>query len=244
MSGYTTTWLGLREPADAEARAVGLVGLIPAKKHMVISDLGCGSGSMARWLGARLDAGQRWILYDHDPVLLEYAAAHVPRSEGVEVRRRDITRLTGRDLAGSDLVTASALLDILTAEGIAALAAACAGIPALLTLSVIGEVRLDPVDPLDEALGAAFDAHQRRDGKLGPDAFDAAVAAFEKSHTVTVRDSPWHLAAHPQLTAEWLRGWVGAAAEERPDLDTAGYLARRLADLPVVRVGHKDLLAV
>jgi SAM-dependent methyltransferase len=250
MSHYTTDWLGLREPADAEARSTALVDRLtdrlsarPAgRAGLVISDLGCGSGSMARWLSPKLPVPQRWILVDHDPALLAYALEHIPQPG--EARELDLTRLDPADLAGSDLVTASALLDILTAEGVQALVEACAGIPALLTLSVVGEVRLHPEDPLDAEVAAAFDAHQRRDGRLGPDAAAVTAAAFGRSREVVVADSPWRLAGHPALTAEWLKGWVGAAAEQRPELDTAGYLARRLAEPPEVTVGHRDLLII
>jgi hypothetical protein len=69
----------------------------------------------------------------------------------VEVRQRDITRLGAGDLAGADLITCSALLDMLTAAEVERVAAACAGVgcPTLLTLSVVGRVGLDPADPLD-----------------------------------------------------------------------------------------------
>ncbi len=61
-------------------------------------------------------------------------------------------------------MTASALLDLLTADEVDALADACAaaGCPALLTLSVTGSVGFFPAEPLDAVFAAAFDAHQRR----------------------------------------------------------------------------------
>ena len=77
MTGeFSESWLGLREPADAEARAADLVAMLPADIH-VIRDLGCGTGSMARWLAPRLPGPQHWILTDLDPKLLHYATAHV-----------------------------------------------------------------------------------------------------------------------------------------------------------------------
>ena len=47
---------------------------------------------------------------------------------------------------------------------------ACAGLPLLFALTVIGRVTLSPAEPLDARIGAAFNAHQRRGGRLGPDA--------------------------------------------------------------------------
>jgi hypothetical protein len=172
----------------------------------------------------------------------------------VETRRGDLARLTPDALAGASLVTASALLDVLTREEVGALVAACtgAGCPALLTLSVAGRVEPAPVDPLDAEIADAFNAHQRRTGLLGPDAVSAAEAAFtRRGATVRVRPSPWRLDAdRRELAAHWLRGWVGAAVEQRPELKARAdrYLAARLeacaaGELRVV-VHHSDLLAL
>jgi glycosyltransferase involved in cell wall biosynthesis len=263
--GFSPTWLALRESADAAARAPHLLDrLLPdlAKvEKPVIHDLGCGTGSMGRWVAARLPAAQHWVLYDRDPVLLDHAVASlVAAADGspvtVETRHRDITRLTAADLAGASLVTTSALLDVLTLEEVDRMAAACteAGCPALLTLSVAGRVQLSPADPLDAEIGAAFDAHQRRsvDGRrlLGPDAAEAAAAAFaRRGASVLLHPTPWRLGPQQAaLIGEWLRGWVAAAVAQRPDLaaDAEDYLHRRLAaaaagELNVV-VGHSDLL--
>ena len=151
-----------------------------AAGELVIRDLGCGTGSMGRWLAPRLNGPQHWILHDRDPDLLDRAVARMPRTAAdgsrvtVETEQGDIARLTAADLAGTSLVAASALLDLLTREELDGLAAACAGAgcPALLTLSVAGLVELTPADPLDAEIGRAFNAHQRRvdhgRGLLGP----------------------------------------------------------------------------
>ncbi|MFF2437322.1 class I SAM-dependent methyltransferase [Streptomyces sp. NPDC058107] len=306
---YAPQWLALREGPDAAARASGLLG--PLRRHLeaaagghggaqptpglstsVIRDLGCGTGSMGRWLAPRLNGPQHWILHDHDPDLLDLAAARTPEraADGspvtVTTERGDVARLTANVLSGTSLVTASALLDLLTREELNGLAAACAGAgcPALLSLSVVGRVHLTPADPLDAEIVHAFNAHQRRvdQGRrlLGPDAVEAASEAFAR-HGLTVREhaSPWRLGSGPRslpcdgsrrtrevdpygsgsrdpgtcesaLTAEWLRGWVGAARDQRPDLaqHADAYLRRRLAEcwageLQVV-VHHKDVLAL
>ncbi|MFD7878464.1 trans-aconitate methyltransferase [Streptomyces sp. NPDC059766] len=264
---YAPEWLELREGADAAARSLDLLDPLrvrladlPGRAGSVIHDLGCGTGSMGRWLAPRLDGAQHWVLHDRDPYLLHFAAVASPRSAAdgsrvtVETRRGDVARLTPDALVGASLVTASALLDVLTREEVDTLAAACAGAgcPALLTLSVAGRVELTPADPLDAEITAAFNAHQRRDGLLGPDAVTAACEAFSAhGATVKLHPSAWRLGPDERaLTAQWLRGWVGAAVEERPELAerAEAYLADRLAacaagELNVV-VHHTDLLAL
>ncbi|MFC5996549.1 SAM-dependent methyltransferase [Pseudonocardia hispaniensis] len=256
----------LREAADAAARASGLVDLLRTQLSAPwsISDLGCGTGSMGRWLAGLLPGPQHWVLHDRDPRLLDHASASMPdaAADGAPVTVRtwagDVVDLCAADLAGTSLVTASALLDLLTVEEVDGLAAACveAGCAALLTLTVVGRVEIAPFDPLDEAFAAAFDAHQRRctDGRrlLGPDACAVAVDAFSRrGATVTTGLSPWRLGAdQAALAEEWLRGWIGAACAQQPDLEryAGAYLRRRLdagaAGVLRVEVGHVDVLAV
>jgi hypothetical protein len=265
---YAPEWLQLRQSADAAARAEELLeplrnrpaGLPGRTDGLVVHDLGCGTGSMGRWLAPRLDGAQHWVLHDRDPYLLHFAAVAAPRSAAdgshvtVETRRGDVGRLTPDALAGASLVTASALLDVLTREEVGTLADACtgAGCAALLTLSVAGRVELTPADPLDTEIAEAFNAHQRRNGLLGPDAVAMTCEAFtERGATVRVSASPWLLGPdQAALTEQWLRGWVGAAVEQRPELRERAdrYLRDRLAacaagELRAV-VHHSDLLAL
>jgi hypothetical protein len=251
---FAPDWLALRENADAGARALSLLG--PLRAHLadvprlLVRDLGSGTGSLARWLTGHLPGPQHWILHDRDPDLL--ARATVPGDDiTVETQVGDLTELRAEDLAGTSLVTASALLDLLTDDEVNRLAEACvqAGCPALLTLSVAGRVELTPPDPLDAEFTAAFNAHQRRqaDGRrlLGPDAVAVTTDAFERlGAVVTTASSPWRLGPEQAaLTAEWLQGWVAAACEQRPDLasEADAYLGR--GGVTAV-VHHVDLLAL
>ena len=253
-------WLDLREPADAAARSRELVrelrGRLPDGGMLVIHDLACGTGSMGRWLAPLLTGPQRWVLHDRDPDLLALAAADVPAGTSVETRLGDVTRLEPDELDGASLITASALLDLLTADELAALVASCAGAgcPVLFTLSVTGRVQLLPADPLDDRVAASFDEHQRRmtsRGRLlGPDAVDAAVEAFRAAGAaVVVKPSPWRLGAdESSLAAEWLTGWIGAAREQDLSLEVDLYRRRRQKEAEAgclaVIVGHADLLVL
>ena len=249
-------WLLLREPADAGARSAELADRLgrhlATAGRLVIHDLGGGSGAMGRWLAPRLPGVQHWVVHDRDPDLLELAVADAPSPATVEARHSDITRLTRGELAGASLITASALLDLLTAGELVRTLRACARRPMLLALTVVGGVTITPVEPLDAPIGAAFNAHQRRGGKLGPDAVAAAVHELRGTGAeVLVRPSPWRLdAAHAELTAEWLDGWVAAACEQEPALaaEAGAYRDRRLAEAAggelAVTVDHADLLVL
>jgi len=264
----STEWLDLREGTDAAARSRELVGELGRQLRpggvRVVHDLACGTGAMGRWLAPLVPGRQHWVLHDRDADLLDVAAARcpAPAADGapvdVETRCSDITRLAADDLAGAGLVTASALLDLLTREELDGLLDICfgAGCPLLLTLSVIGRVELAPADPLDVRVAAAFDAHQRRmTGRgrlLGPDAVAAAVDELSAAGSqVLVRRSGWRLgAAEAGLAAAWFRGWIAAACEQEPELadEIASYEGRRLAAAQTgrlaVTVGHADLLAL
>jgi hypothetical protein len=115
---------------------------------------------------------------------------------------------------------------------------------------------MNPADPLDRRVAAAFDAHQRRvtaGGRLlGPDAVAVTVEMFGRlGAEVLVRPSRWRLgASQAELAAEWFKGWVGAACEQQVELaiETDGYRSRRLAETRAgqlaVTVDHADLLAL
>jgi hypothetical protein len=263
-------WLALREPADAAARARDLAhrlsGRLPATGPAVIHDLGAGTGAMGRWLAPLLPWPQHWILHDRDGDLLALATTEVPdpAADGsavtVEARRSNIAGLSAGALAGATVVTASALLDMLTESDLTELVTACAAAecPILLTLTVVGRVALSPTEALDARLAAAFDAHQRRttaQGRLlGPDAVAHAVAQFQAlGAEVLVAPSPWRLGRREaELVQAWFAGWVAAACEHEPALVPAlaavAYTSRRLAQLAAgglaVTVDHSDVLVL
>jgi hypothetical protein len=261
-------WLALREPADAAARAPDLAEALARHRSedggWVIHDLGGGTGAMGRWLSPRLPGTQHWVVHDRDADLLALAGADHPgpAADGaavtVEARQSDITQLQPSDLAGTTLITASALLDMLTGDELARLITVCADsrCPILLTLSVVGRVSVIPEDPLDLRVGAAFNDHQRRATErgrlLGPDAVAVAVDELRRAgHELLIRASPWRIgASHAALTEEWFAGWLAAACEQQIDLaaETDGYARRRLEQIRAgaltVTVGHTDLLAL
>jgi SAM-dependent methyltransferase len=260
------SWLRLREQADAAARARDLVNelrdALPATGPLTIHDLGCGTGAMGRWLAPLLPGPQHWVAHDRDADLLALAVAGVPgpAADGspvtVEARHTDLAQLRPSDVAGASVITASALLDVLTEPEMSGLAAVCASArcPILLTLTVTGAVEIVPANRLDGRIAAAFNAHQRRRTErgrlLGPDAVPFAAHVFGRiGADVVVRPSPWRLGpSDADLTAEWFAGWMDAASEQDSDLAAAcePYARRRRAEATAgglaVTVGHADVL--
>jgi hypothetical protein len=262
----SSEWLALREPADADARsrelALTVAALLPAGP-IVIHDLGSGTGSMMRWLAPFLPGPQTWILHDWNENLTAQAidgARSTDRDGGavsVQSRTGNLTHLHATDLAGASLVTASALLDVLTSRETHAIVNACvrAGCPTLLALSVTGDVRLDPQDERDGAFQDAFNAHQLRQAddrqQLGRYGAPIARGLFaEAGWGVRSGTTLWRLDhTRARLLREWFDGWVDAAVEQDPQLGNCAADYRQLRESQIERgelsalVSHVDLLA-
>lgn len=248
-------WLALRAGADDRARsrrlAARLGERLPGAGVLTVHDLGSGTGAMVRWLAPQLPGPQEWVLHDGDAGILRHATVtDVRDADGrpitADPRIGPLGDLERDAFAGASAVTASALLDVLTRADAERIVAACvaAGIPALFSLTVVGSVVLAPPTPFDAELAAAFDDHQRRDGRLGPDAVPFISELFAAADwNVQTDDTAWRLGHEDEpLIAEWLDGWLDAAVEQRPELAEAAR-ARRDAGVLCVIVGHEDVLA-
>src|SRR5262245_42843692 len=152
---------------------------------------------------------QHWRLVDHDPDLLARAAPVVDGwAQGVVATVDDLPALLAEEPA--DVVTCQALIDVLTQSEVDAMLtpAARSRAAVLLSLSVTGEVGLSPSHEDDEMVATAFNAHQRRGGRLGPDGGAYAAHGLRRQgYTVTVAATPWRLvAADTDLLRAWLYG--------------------------------------
>ncbi|GEN28372.1 hypothetical protein HVA01_20180 [Halovibrio variabilis] len=277
-SQFAADWLTLREEADVDSRSQPLAALadewLRARTSTpLIADLGCGRGSNMRFLAPRLHGPQRWNLIDHDAALLAQArqrAADVSDAEGrpiaVETHCVSLAPVDSVPLHGAHLVTASALLDLVSQAWIEALVARCAAQRQALfiALSVTGKWHFmdsqgEPVlDDEDHWVLAMFTAHQRRDkglgAALGGQAHSALVSALEQAnYRVEQAETPWRLAAgnsaQQPLIKALLEGWAEAAMTQAPQAAQriTHWLQQRqqaVADGALgVWVGHCDLLA-
>jgi len=210
---------------------------------------------MMRWLAPLLPGPQTWVLHDWSPSLTE-RAIDGPRpvdqdNEPIDVSAQvgQLADLQASDLQGASLVTASALLDVLTSREVHAIVDACvaSGCPALLTLSVTGFVELNPFDERDDAFRRAFNAHQLRitDGRRLLGRYGALVARglfTEAGWHVRSSVTTWRLNdAEPRLLREWLDGWIGAAVEQSPELQDE---AVRYREWRVAQQGRGELSAI
>jgi len=247
-----------------------------------VIDLACGSGANLRALAPRLQGAQRWTLVDHDPALLAAVPAALQAwaaATGCHVRiEPDAVHLQGDDwhaevqlqacdlatglaqlpLTQAHLVTASALLDLVSARWLDALLAYGRHVPAwLFALSVDGRIDWAPADPDDGWIDQLFGAHQSRDKGFGPALGGAAplhaTRALESlGCTVQSVPSDWDMAAERDgadraLLQALIDGMAQAATEQAPAARTrtAAWRQRREALVTSTRlnVGHLDLLA-
>jgi hypothetical protein len=257
MGDFSAEWLALREPADHAARSVTLtqvvVDLLEPDPSPHILDLASGTGSNFRYLHAACPRAS-WLLVDRDGALLDKA----PKTASVETRQVNLAALDDRSMfTGRALVTASALLDLVSEAWLDQLAALCAlyGSVVLFALSYDGRIDCSPADADDAAIVALVNEHQRTDKglglALGPDATACAERCFRSCSYQTRRaSSDWILTpASHALQRPLIDGWAQAASELAP-LQSAVFEAwrrRRHAHVDANRshivVGHQDLAA-
>ncbi|HVD75443.1 MAG TPA: class I SAM-dependent methyltransferase, partial [Xanthobacteraceae bacterium] len=122
MSAFSIEWLSLREPYDLVARNATVLDAVASafldQTAISIVDLACGTGATLRAVGPHLPPRQNWRLVDNNLSLLAQVArpAGLPQVS-VITRPVDLARDLELALDGPlDLVTASALLDLVSAE--------------------------------------------------------------------------------------------------------------------------------
>ena len=280
-------WLALREAADAAVRSESLTRAIAAAlaSHdpIRIVDLATGTGSNIRYLMPRITGRQQWLAVDRSATLLaelpERISAWAIRSgyevnqerDGfvvrgggidcqVQTRQLDLAVIPDVDaLARPHLVTASALLDLVSESWLGDLAARCReiGAAALFTITYNGRSQCTPAEPEDELVLQLFNRHQRTDKGLGgpaagPDAVAVVVQRFEAvGYTVRREASNWQIG--PEQTSfqrDLIEGWAHAAAEIEPRLTATinDWRDRRLRHVGEGRsrliVEHDDVAAL
>jgi hypothetical protein len=263
MSGFSAQWLALREPHDLRARNAAVLDAVAAafgdQSEVAVVDLACGAGASVRAVGPRLPSRQSWRLVDNDLGLLArtVALAQPPRLS-VATRAVDLARDLELALDGPlDLITCSALLDLVSAPWLERLVveAAARRLPVYAALSYDGRATLEPSDAFDVEMVAAVNRHQRRDKgfgpALGPQAAAVAVTRFEEvGYGVVQGRSDWTFGPHDGAIQESiLAGWATAARQlgDVPlDRIAAWFTHRRelVADgRSRLQVGHIDLFA-
>jgi hypothetical protein len=267
MSGFSAEWLALREPYDLAARDASLLDAVAEafRDHasIAIVDLACGTGSTLRAIRHKLPPRQSWRLVDNDLSLLAQASALAPalgRPPQLTVTTRPVDLVRDLELALEgplDLVTTSALLDLVSPEWLDRLIveAAARRLPVYAALSYDGRVAIEPGERLDRELVAGFNLHQRTDKgfgpALGPAAAARAIERFEHfGYGVAHEQSDWVFGAGDRDIQDGLfAGWAGLGAliTGLSADEIAGWLARRRAHLAAgrssLRVGHVDIFA-
>jgi hypothetical protein len=287
MDDSLADWLALREAADFASRSKRLTRLVAerlaAQPLVRVLDLATGTGSNLRYLAPRLPHHQEWTVVDADPSVLKHLQTrtsawaephgyHVGAEEHgfaihghqleshVTMEQRNLSSLDDPALfAGRHLVTASALLDLVSEAWLLSIAAACraAGAAALFTLIYDGRSPCAPADPDDELVRELFNQHQRTDKGLGgvaagPGASEAAARAFADAGFRVERErSDWVLEpADAALQRELIKGWASAATEMAPEIKVQidNWQLRRLQHVAngnsLIIVGHEDLIAI
>lgn len=271
MSGFSIVWLDLREPADLRARDGRLLEQarqwlqtdLKRSAGMTVVDLGAGTGSTLRALlsddNPELQS-IKWQLVDRDPVLLEQARLRHAISHSIETHELDLSDIASLPLEGAQLVTASALFDLVSAAFIDILAATihdrCRQQPLgfYAALNYDGTMCWTPDHPFDAAVLDAFNRDQHRDKgfgvALGPDAASyMEIKLKDTGFQLFSAQSPWILDGADSALVEALIDGIGDAVASDPAIDSTALqdwveFRRSNAKTGTCEVGHTDILAL
>ncbi len=284
MNGFSAQWLQLREPLDAASRAQGLCNFLAdalaanqrQASRLSVIDLGAGTGANLRYAAPLIGGPQDWLLVEHDALLLQAMEERmrawvrdftmtesllIVRGPKFECRVRHValdlaTRLHELPLPDGVLITASALLDLVSESWLRALAqrAAHASASIWFALTYDGRIECVPAEPEDAQVRELFNRHQLNDKGFGPALGPAAARMAERifqEHGFTLRSaaSDWCIGAQSRdLQCALVEGWFDAAREVAPHRlqDLRDWLARRRAHIEAgrsrLRIGHVDLI--
>ena len=268
MSGFSIEWLNLREVSDHRARdkdllktAVDWLKTLKAKDKVIV-DLGSGTGSTIRGLQryTTLTPSIQWRLVDNDSGLLAEAIHRHSEEYSIESFLVDLSETQKLPLKSVSLITASALLDLVSENFIRDLCQLIKEkneyrpVGFYSALNYDGCIKWTPFHPLDASILMNFNADQRRDKgfgpALGPDATDFLTRQFHctKFQCLSAK-SPWLLGSADYLLTESLINGISGVAVKTDELTNSDILDWKTFRMKNVRdgtcfLGHTDILVL
>ncbi len=268
MSGFSIEWLNLREVSDHRARdkdllktAVDWLNNLKAKDKVIV-DLGSGTGSTIRGLQryTTLTPSIQWRLVDNDPGLLAEAIHRHSEEYSIESFLVDLSETQKLPLKSVSLITASALLDLVSENFIRDLCQLIKEknesqpVGFYSTLNYDGCIKWTPFHPLDASILMNFNADQRRNKgfgpALGPDATDFLTRQFHcaKFQCLSAK-SPWLLGPADYLLTESLINGISGVAIKTDGLTNSDILDWKTFRMKNIRtgtcfLGHTDILVL
>ena len=167
----------------------------------------------------------------------------------------DLSPLDAGVLGEADLVTGSALLDLVSESWLRSLVATCraTGAAVIFALTYDGRFECSPPDEDDGRVRELVNQHQRTDKGFGP-ALGASASErcarclLEAGYRVRADPSDWRLGVEAgELQRRLIDGWAVAAGAAAPDrfATIASWRARRQAAVDRgesrIVVGHQDV---
>jgi SAM-dependent methyltransferase len=214
---FSVKWLNTRYPFDVAARnseveKAALMAL-PPDRDLRLLDLGAGTGNSCRYFIPKLPQNQEWLLVELNPDLIEAAKQQLvefakaegykrlPSDDGLKFKGKKTIHIRFLqhsflhlndvlDLSGFDLVTAGAVIDLLSTDMLEQLVQQFIGhvAPFLATINFVG-LLFDQATDRDRQYAALYMQHMQRERPFGR-ALGAHCIPFLESWLL-IRDIPF-----------------------------------------------------
>ena len=260
MHEFENSWLLSREKIDSISRNKKAIEKInkytSISKNLNIIDLGCGTGSNFRYLNPKIVKKQSWKMVDISHLSLSYLKKNIKHSQKIQnitYKKIDIIKQIEKiDFKNFDIVTGSALLDIMPKEWFINFLNINKSTKIIyFTINYDGNFKFYPKHKDDDNIVRLFNQDQMSDkgiGKkaVGPKCTQIIDQLFQRTHKTYVFNSNWVVEKNKNMQKMFISFCEDIISKNKKNYeDWLNYRKEKIkSNKSILKLQNKDFLAL